>query len=109
MPEAATFIAINVKPGAMAPASTALAATIMTDAQTVGRYAPGTLHLRIGQSVVFKNVSDAVHTVTADSGAFDSGNIAVGATWRFTATKAGTFRYHCTYHPLMHGTVIVSG
>jgi plastocyanin len=109
MPAVATFITITVKPGVTAPASVAQAATIVTDAQTVGRYVPGTLQLRVGQSVVFTNKSDAAHTVTADNGSFDSGNIAVGATWRFTATKAGTFHYHCIYHPLMHGTIIVSG
>jgi plastocyanin len=108
MPEVATSLTIIVGPGATAPTGTAQTAMIVTDPNTVGRYVPGTLRVHVGQSVLFKNVSDAAHTVTADNGAFDSGNIAQGASWRFTATRAGTFPYHCTYHPLMHGTIIVS-
>ncbi len=108
MPTVATSITINVQPGTSAALGAAQSASIVTDARTVGRYMPATLHLHVGQSVVFTNTSDAAHTVTADNGAFDSGNIAQGATWRYTATTAGTFAYHCTYHPLMHGTIVVS-
>jgi plastocyanin len=56
-------------------------------------------------------VSDAVHTVTANNGAFDSGDIATaGSTsvWHFAPKQTGTFPYYCKYHPLMHGTLIVT-
>jgi plastocyanin len=105
MPAVATSITINVAASSSSVAA-AQTATIVNDPQTVGRYVPGTIHLRVGQSVIFKNVSDAAHTVTADNGAFDSGNIAQGVVWRFTATKAGTFPFHCIYHPFMHGTIV---
>jgi len=108
MPPVSTSITINVAATSTPSTTAGQTATIVNDAQTVGRYVPGTIHLKIGQSVTFKNVSDAAHTVTADNGAFDSGNIGQGASWTFTATKAGTFPYHCIYHPLMHGTIVVS-
>jgi plastocyanin len=107
MPDVASMITINLATTSPSVAA-GQTATIVNDAQTVGRYVPSTIRLKVGQSVIFKNVSDATHTVTADNGTFDSGNIAQGASWRFTATKAGTFPYHCIYHPLMHGTIIVS-
>lgn len=109
MPEVATSITINVKGGGAASSGAAQTARIVTDPTTVGRYVPATLHLNVGQRVTFTNTSDAAHTVTADNGAFDSGNIGQGASWTFTATKAGTFAYHCIYHPNMHGTVVVTG
>jgi plastocyanin len=108
MPNVASMITVNVVATTSPSVAAEQMATIVNDAQTVGRYVPGTLHLKVGQSVIFKNVSDAAHTVTSDNGAFDSGNIAQGASWRFTATKAGTFPYHCIYHSLMRGTIIVS-
>ena len=72
-------------------------------------YSPATVVVIIGQNntVNFVNKDTAPHTVTADDGSFDSGNIAVGANWTYTFTTPGTFHYHCSYHNWMHGTVIV--
>jgi len=109
MPEVATSITINVRGDAAASSGATRSATIVTDPTTAGRYAPVTLHLKVGQRMTFTNTSDAAHTVTADNGAFDSGNIAQGASWTFTATRAGTFTYTCAYHPNMHGTIVVTG
>jgi plastocyanin len=38
----------------------------------------------------------------------DSGNIGIGKSYSHTFTKAGSFAYHCNYHSVMKGTVIVS-
>jgi plastocyanin len=38
----------------------------------------------------------------------NSGNIAPGASFSHTFTKAGSFAYHCNYHSVMKGTVTVS-
>ena len=81
---------------------------IVTDPNTVGAYKPKSITVHLGQRIVFSNASNAVHTVTADKGkAFDSGNIATGKSWTFTAKHVGVFTYHCVYHPLMHGKIIV--
>jgi plastocyanin len=82
-------------------------AKIVTDAKTVGRYAPGTIMVHVGQKVTFTNRSDAVHTVTDSKSNFDSGDIQTGASWSFTPKKAGRFTFYCKYHPLMHGLLIV--
>jgi plastocyanin len=47
------------------------------------------------------------HIVTADGGVFDH-SMPSGAMFSFTFAKAGTFAYHCTIHPSMHGTIMVS-
>jgi plastocyanin len=53
--------------------------------------------------------NDAIaHTVTSNTGAFDSGNMAAGATYSYTFSTAGTYNYHCTYHSGMTGTVMVN-
>ena len=72
-------------------------------------YSPVTITVIIGQNntVSFVNKDNVVHTVTADDGSFDSGNMAAGATWTNTFTTPGTFTYHCIYHSWMKGTVIV--
>jgi plastocyanin len=43
--------------------------------------------------------------VSWDSSAIQTG----GGTFSFTFTKAGTFTYHCNFHPSMHGTIVVTG
>ena len=58
-------------------------------------------------TVTWVNNDNAPHTVTADDGSFNSGNIAPGGSFSFTFTTAGTYKYHCTYHPWMTGTVVV--
>jgi plastocyanin len=72
-------------------------------------FSPGTLKVRVGDTVTFTNDGGIDHTVTATSGAkFDSGSLAPGATFQFTAVKAGTVSYVCTFHPGMQGTIEVN-
>jgi plastocyanin len=80
---------------------------ILTDPKTIGKYTPKTITVHLGQKVVFTNNSNADHTVTAYSNAFNSGNIALGASWTFIATKPGVYKYYCLYHPFMLGILTV--
>lgn len=62
-----------------------------------------------GQSVAFRNADSTTHTATANNGAFDTGNIAPGATSApITMSASGTFNYHCEIHPDMVGTLNVT-
>lgn len=70
-------------------------------------FVPQTLTVAVNSTVRWKNLDAIAHTVTSDNGSWDSGNIAAGGTFKFTFTTVGTFSYHCTYHPLMKGTIIV--
>ena len=70
----------------------------------------GPVHIRIGGTVTWHNGDATIHTATADSGPVpDTGDIAAGsASTPQTFGAAGTFGYHCTKHPTMHATVVVS-
>lgn len=70
-------------------------------------YRPASIVVPVGTKVTFVNHDTTNHTVTADRGAFDLGNLDQGQSMTFRFSKAGTYSYHCTYHPFMHGTVIV--
>jgi plastocyanin len=66
------------------------------------------VEVAVGDTVTFTNEGAIAHTVTATSGAdFDSGSLAPGATFKFTASEAGTVTYVCNFHPGMQGTIKV--
>jgi plastocyanin len=67
---------------------------------------PANLVVQRGDKVTWVNKDVVPHTATA-KGVFDSGQIANGAKWTWTATKAGDFPYVCTYHPGMKAQVTV--
>jgi plastocyanin len=71
-------------------------------------FAPDSRSVRVGDSVKWTNKDGATHTVTADDGAFDSGNLAGGKSFSFTFDEAGTYAYHCNIHRRMTGTVTVT-
>ena len=64
-------------------------------------FSPEELTINVGDTVTWTNDDDSPHTVTADDGQFDSGNMGEGATWSFTFTEAGTYDYKCNYHSSM--------
>jgi plastocyanin len=58
-------------------------------------YAEPSVTVAPGTTVCWTNQDGVEHTVTSDTGAFNSGNIAPGGTFRQTFSGAGSFRYHC--------------
>jgi plastocyanin len=70
-------------------------------------YGPSQLDVLPGRTVVWSNVSPRTHTVTSDTGDFDSGHLAPGARFEFTFNRPGTYRYHCTIHQSIVGEVDV--
>jgi len=68
-------------------------------------YKPGTLTVSKGTSVSFANSDSSAHTATGKG--FDTGNIRAGKSVTVKFGKAGTFAYHCTIHPTMHGKIVV--
>ena len=92
------------------PTSSTAGTTGSGTAVTIDNFAfsPATLKVKVGQKVSWTNKQQGVaHTVTADGGTFDH-PMPSGATFSFAFTKAGSFAYHCTIHPSMHGTIVVS-
>ena len=70
-------------------------------------FSPATVTVPAGTKVTWTNKDSTTHTVTSNTGAFDSGNVPVGGTFSFTFSRAGTFQYHCNIHPSMTGKIIV--
>jgi plastocyanin len=61
-----------------------------------------------GETVTWSHEGGLPHTVTAEDGAFDSGDLSGGDTFSHTFEEAGSFPYVCSIHPDMTGTVEVS-
>jgi len=70
---------------------------------------PGTVNVKVGDTVKWTNNDGAPHTVTASAGSeiFDSGSLAKGQVYLHTFTKTGTYQYKCSIHPGMTGIVVV--
>jgi plastocyanin len=92
-----------------APTSAAADVTVTIQADNASNsYAPNPVSMRVGQTIAWRNADSIIHTATQDSGGFNTGSVAAGATSGATMMNtAGTFAYHCTLHPGMVGTITV--
>jgi plastocyanin len=71
------------------------------------KFTPASLTVS-GTRIAVANHDSTAHTVTADDGhSFDTGNVDPGASATVTVAKPGTYKYHCSIHPFMHGTFVV--
>src|SRR5580658_9726007 len=106
---------VVVVAGTGAPAPTVTQISIPSGAGSGPSGAPGyspdkvTLVIGVNNSVVWTNNDSAHHTVTSVSGngSISSGDLAPGATFNYTFTAPGTYKYICNYHSWMSGTVVV--
>lgn len=70
-------------------------------------FGPASITVAVNTTVTWTNKDAFIHTVTSNTGLFDSGNFGNGGTYSRQFTTAGTFPYHCSIHLSMTGTVIV--
>jgi plastocyanin len=70
-------------------------------------YGPSQLDVLPGQTVLWSNVSARTHTVTSDTGLFDSGDLHPDNRFTFQFNQPGTYLYHCTIHTSITGEVDV--
>ncbi len=66
-----------------------------------------TITVPVGATVTWVNYDDDAHTVTSTAALFRSPGLDTDETFSYRFTKPGTYKYFCTLHPLMVGTVIV--
>ncbi len=71
------------------------------------KYSPANLEIKVGDTVIWTNEDDHDHTVVADDDSFESEKIGRGETFKHTFKKKGKFKYSCSYHPRMKGTITV--
>ena len=70
-------------------------------------FSPANLTVAVGTTVTWTNNDAMDHTVTSDTGLFDSGDISDHKSYSRMFSTAGTYSYHCTIHPGMTGTISV--
>jgi len=68
-------------------------------------FSPETLIVKKGTTVAWTNNDSTLHTIKSTT--FNSGDLAKGATFKFTFDTAGTFSYSCGIHPSMQGKIVV--
>jgi plastocyanin len=63
----------------------------------------------VGQVVEWDNSGSVAHNVTFDEApTLTSDTMSSGDKHQVKFTKAGTYSYHCTFHPGMEGQITVS-
>jgi plastocyanin len=73
-------------------------------------YSPKEIETKQGDTVVWTSEDNIAHTVTADGGEFDSGDIIKGdPPFEHTFESVSEVRYHCDHHGGMKGKVTVTG
>jgi plastocyanin len=71
-------------------------------------FAPATIKVKAGTTVVWTNEDSVAHTVTPTRGHWGSGNLDQGKSYAYTFKKPGTYTYYCAVHPSMTARVIVT-
>jgi len=72
-------------------------------------FSPSCTTVPLNTVVTWTNNGPTAHTTTSDvAGQWDSGQMAATNTYPHTFNSAGTFAYHCTNHPSMMATIVVT-
>ncbi len=98
----ALFAAAGAVSGLRAHAQTANA-VVMTNFS----FSPMAMTVPVGTTVSWTNKDGEPHTVTSLEGLFRSGALDTDESFKFKFTKPGVYKYLCSIHPRMTGTVTV--
>jgi plastocyanin len=69
-------------------------------------FSPANLSVAKGSTVTWTNKDGMTHTTTSDAGDWDL-SVAPGASKSMTFNNAGTYKYHCSIHQYMTGSIVV--
>lgn len=107
---AAALSACSTSPTSSAPTTAPVATAPATAATTITAknfdfgapltVAPATV-------ITFVNTDETRHNVTADDKSFASPTVTKASTTFAAPSKPGTYPFHCTIHPSMHGMLVV--
>jgi quinohemoprotein ethanol dehydrogenase len=70
-------------------------------------FLPSRAQVPVGTTLTWMNKGSVVHTATDSHQAWDTGDIAPGASASITFDTAGTYTFACKPHPWMFGQIIV--
>jgi plastocyanin len=71
------------------------------------KFNPGVIAVKKGGRITWANSDSTAHTATADARSFDTQSINPSGSKSVSFTTAGTFAYHCDFHPFMKAMVVV--
>jgi plastocyanin len=77
-------------------------------------YSPEFVHIGTGTPITWENPTSDLHSITHDGCktgegcAFDSGPLGPNGTYTVRHLPPGHYPYHCTFHPIMRGTLVVT-
>jgi plastocyanin len=97
-------------------ANTSADVTIVVGASNGGvaaPFSPANYTTKAGSTITWVNKDTIAHTVVSTSvpagaSSFSSGPIQYGNVYSVTLTTPGTYKYYCSIHPFMTGTIIVT-
>jgi plastocyanin len=70
---------------------------------------PAALTVAAGDTIVWINRDIVPHTATATGRTkWDTGPLSQGQVGRYVARGVGVVRYACTFHPTMHGKLVIT-
>jgi plastocyanin len=103
---AAMCLATAVAAAPAFAADTKPATTIVIDNFS---FSPGKLSVDTGSTVTWENHDDMPHTIVNDATPreFKSAPLDSGEHFSQTFSKPGTYKYFCSIHPHMTGTIVV--
>ena len=93
---------------AQMPAQTIRIAPGSSNPNTQNPFYPSSINLPVGIIVKWVNDDTVYHTVTSNSGFFDSGLLGPNEPWKWTFSATGFYGYYCKLHPYMSGSITVS-
>jgi plastocyanin len=70
-------------------------------------FSPMSLTIPAGTAVTWQNLDGEPHTVVSIEGLFRSGGLDQNEVYTFKFDSPGTYRFVCSIHPQMTGTIIV--
>ena len=105
------FTGLGLLAGLGAGRPLAPAAAAETDAVRIenSSFSPAGLTVPVGTTVTWTNHDEVPHTIVADDNprTFRSAGLDTDDSFSFTFARAGTYRYFCSVHPHMSGTIVV--
>ncbi len=109
----AQALGVQVTRPVVSTGPTSAAPQTVTVAMQDFTFNPQKITVKKGTTIVFVNHDVAKHTVTSDTGKFNSGDIDSGQNYTLKLDEPGTYPYYCAFHGDkggvdMSGTIIVS-
>ncbi len=98
----------------MASLALAASSTARITIQTFAPYySPTLIRINTSTPISWDNPTGALHSITHDECkdgahcAFDSGPLGPNGTFTIRRLPPGSYHYHCSFHPIMQGVLVV--